>query len=129
MEGVTPDIENYLNKLRLEKGLAANTLDAYRRDILSFVQFLKDRAPDRRHVLAYLGHLSKSGRSARNQARRVTSIRGVVLEQGWMLADIELHKLSRKLPNVLSAEDPSRLIEAERDSTPASLRNRAMLEM
>ena len=126
---MTPDIENYLNKLRLEKGLSANTLDAYRRDLLSFSQFLNKRPPDRRQVLAYLVHLSKTGRSARTLARRLIAIKGFLIEHKIDLTDVELPKLSRKLPNVLSADDITRLVEAEREPLPASLRNRAILEL
>jgi integrase/recombinase XerD len=119
-------IELFLDMLAAERGAAANTLEAYRRDLADFAAALADRGgalstASSEQVRDYLRTLSRRGLSAASVARRLSAIRQLFqfLKAEGMRADnptrtIEAPKRGRPLPKVLSVGDVDRLIAAAR---------------
>lgn len=131
----------YLDYLSAEKGLAANTLEAYRRDLAQFGAFLlvgrRDPAKvTRADVVAYLGARRADGMSPRTLARETSALRGLYgfLAAEKILAEDPTADLTNArrwamLPKILSVEDVQKLLDAPDVTTPRGLRDRAMLEL
>lgn len=134
-------VDEFLLHLRVERGLAGSTLEAYARDLGRFVQFLEDQKTplqdvDTVVVGRFLVSLSEGGLRARSQARVMSSLRGLF---GWLLAErrltsdpteqLHLSRMDRRLPRVLSLEEVDRLLAAPDESTPLGVRDAAMLHL
>lgn len=110
--------------LSAERGAAANTLDAYRRDLLDMAGFaasrgdtLLDASPDR--LRAYLGRLHDAGMAASTAARRLSAMKQFYLflfSEGTRADNpttvIDGPKQGRPLPKVLSEAEVSNLLAA-----------------
>jgi len=134
-------LTDYIHYLKLERGLAANSIDSYRRDIRKLVDFMEDSKAavspleiDRSVLEAFVHHIAES-LQPRSQARIISGLRGffdyLVLEQYRKdnpMELIEAPKLGRKLPDTLSPEEMISLISSVDRSTPEGERNRAILE-
>jgi integrase/recombinase XerD len=134
-------VASYLDELAVERGLSANTLTAYRRDLTAYVAHLARRKvtamSDVTHdqVTAFLQHERKAGRSAATIARRLTSVRGW---HRWAVAeshagtdptaDVFGPRKVAKLPGALTVPEVERILEAASEATPLGLRDRALLE-
>ncbi|MGO1184232.1 MAG: site-specific tyrosine recombinase XerD [Micrococcaceae bacterium] len=136
----------YLDHLAVERGLSANTLAAYRRDTARYLRYLdaqRVNAPESittHHVTGFLQAVSSgtdggSPLSARSAARTLVAVRG--LHRFWLLedlvaadvaADVTPPQPGQRLPNALSIDQVSTLLEAVGTDTPAGLRDRALLE-
>ena len=133
-------LPDYLAVLLVERGLAPNSVAAYRGDLASFGRWLaRDdcaiEACDRARLRRYLTAVRGRGLSARSAARALASLRGFfryLLERGAMTVDptleLESPRLLRVLPNYLSAEEVDALLAAPDVTRPLGLRDRAMLE-
>jgi len=135
-------IDQYLNFLLVEKGLAAKTLESYSRDLIRYRRFLeqnKAQAPadsDTALILRHMIALRNAGLGGRSRARHLVSIRGFyrfLVHEKIIARDpsrlIDLPKLSLKLPDVLSVDEVSRLLGAVDASRPTGVRDAAMLEL
>ena len=134
-------LQAHLDRLRVERGLAENSLAAYRRDLESFREFCAGRAAAPADVtplliLDYLEHLSERGLAQSSQQRHLASVRGLIREllaRGVMSNDptaaITLRRASRPLPRTLAASQINALIEAIDTASPRGKRDRAMLEL
>lgn len=135
-------IESFLAWLQLERGLAANTVNAYATDLVQCAQFYQQRglqdwaAIDVPAASAWTSELSQSGYARSSQARKLSALRMLaqhLVREGIRQDDFtELTagpKLSRKLPEVLTHEEVERLLDAPDQSTPFGLRDRAILEL
>jgi integrase/recombinase XerD len=135
-------IDAYLDDLWLQRGLAANSLAAYRRDLQQFARWLATRGGrglDRvteADVLDYLAMLHADGYSARSSARLLSCLRGFyrhLAGRARMTRDptllIRQPKLGRSLPGVLTEAEVEALLEAPDCEDPLGLRDRAMLEL
>ena len=132
--------------LAAERGAAANTLQAYARDLDDFARF---RAPasladgDAAAVRAYLQWLAAQGLSPRTQARRLSALRQFhrfLLTEGHRgddpTATLDAPKQGRTLPDPLSEDDVTRLLDAARKAAETTqgqalgraLRLRALIE-
>jgi len=82
MQRIERHIDAYLNYILIEKGLSAQTIDAYARDLQRFLVFLADHKLtsvvqiDRSIILQHLIALRQAGLSARSRARHLVSLRG-----------------------------------------------------
>ncbi|MDD7385055.1 MAG: site-specific tyrosine recombinase XerD [Actinomycetaceae bacterium] len=139
----TPDINHavttYLNHLSVERGLATNTVDAYRRDLAVYAAHLSARGVDhmadiRPDDVASFPE-SMVGKAASSVARAMASVRGFhqfyAQETGTTNPAQHVHppKIPQRLPHVLTIEQTTALIEAASDgSALTSLRDRALLE-
>jgi integrase/recombinase XerD len=131
-------ITAFLNFCRLEKGLAANSLQAYSSDLSSFSAFLGDREaiPEAEDLRRYLDHLDQTGLSGRSIARRLTTLRnlfGFLLREGLIEVDPSQHLRAPRqwltIPKFLNLEEIERIIGCTEKAAPRGLRDRAMLEL
>ena len=134
-------IVSFMNYIKVEKGLAANTLAAYDRDLRKFEAFAEKRGlslegVSRDHVVDFLSDLYRRGLDSRSVARHLASLRNFfrfALTEEVLSADptlnLESPKTRRTLPVYLRMEDVDRLLEQPDAATPFGLRDRAMLEV
>ncbi|RMH64706.1 MAG: site-specific tyrosine recombinase XerD [Calditrichaeota bacterium] len=131
----------YLSYLSFEQNLSAHSVDAYRRDLERYIDYLEKR--DIRHaddirpeqVRQLIQMLSELGLSPATVARNLSSIRGfhhfLIREnetQNDPTRHIDRPRLPRSLPSVLSAGEIDRLCAVPEIHTPLGLRTRAMFE-
>ncbi len=128
--------------LRLERSLSVNSIEAYTRDVLKLTQFLDYRSyqlsPEEitiDHLEEFIAWINKLGMTAYTQARVISGIKAfykyLLMEDLVDVAPtdlLEAPKLSRKLPDVVSADEIDKLIGALDLSKPENVRNKAMLE-
>lgn len=132
-------IDQYLQYQELECGLSANSLSAYRRDILEFRKFLKATTSfdiTHRNVNEYIHHLTGLNRKPASIARKLSSLKNfykylhekaVVKENFFAFA--RAPKISRYHPDYLSVEEIQKILEAPNLKTEKGIRDRAMLEL
>lgn len=132
--------DQFIDYLRLERGLSNNTIQAYSRDLLRFSRFLEesDLTPlevSREDISRYAGILGRE-LSARSVARGISAIKSFfrfLVREGHTKENparlVESPRLSRRLPRVLSPAEVELLLAGPDTSTPAGLRDRAMLEL
>ena len=134
-------LDEFIDRIWLEEGLARNTLDSYRQDLAQFAAWLeKDAAKDLiraeqfdiQRYLAVRFPVSKP----RSISRLIASLRRLyrfALRENKITQDpslqIESPKLPRSLPKSLSEEDVESLLGAPNLDDPIGLRDRAMLEL
>jgi len=139
-----PEVDAFLDMLVAERGAAANTRDAYRRDLEDAAWFLKPRgvALDQASsddLRAYLDHLGRGGTKAavRTVARRLSALRQyykfLVSENRRgedPAAVLDGPRLGRPLPKILSEEDVGAMLKAAEDwGGPEGTRLLALLEI
>ncbi|MBF0549379.1 MAG: site-specific tyrosine recombinase XerD [Deltaproteobacteria bacterium] len=139
-------MDEYLDRffafLKVERGLANNSISSYNGDLIGFVHFLNDRgitdlkAVTRIDLTAYIFDLKKQGFKDSTVARRMAAVRTLFrfLVQDRIIettpaAEVDLPRLRQKIPGVLSAEEVDKLLAAPDQSTPRGLRDAAMLEV
>jgi integrase/recombinase XerD len=134
---LTARVKAFLDFCRIEKGLAWNTVEAYRQDLDRFAEHVKREAgiPETERIRAYIDGLYGAGLSSRSIARHVTTLRNFytfLLEQGAVEADptslLSIPKLWQNLPKYLNNEQIAKLLAAPDSTRPAGQRDRAMLE-
>lgn len=130
----------FVNYLRLERGLADNSIFAYQRDVEKLKDFCSPRNISPIQVSLddlkqFLADLYDLGISARSQARIISGIKQFfefLILEGERQDDpselLELPKIGKKLPVFLSIEEIDRLIGAIDLSKPEGHRNKAILE-
>jgi len=131
-----PEAVSFLHFCRLEKGLAANTIEAYQRDLERFCAFAPHSLPSPETVRGYLDSLYAAELSSRSIARHLTTLRNfsAFLERegrlsGDPVGSIPLPRQARRLPKRLSETEVDALLAAGPVITPESLRDRAMLHV
>ena len=132
-------IEEFIDLIWMERGLAAATLSAYRSDLSGFSRWLSGRGlrledARRLDVLDFLGE--HAHRPPRTVARCLSALRRFyrhLLREGRIGGDpcdrIDAPRLGRPLPDVLTEQEVERLIAAPDLGTAAGVRDRAMLEV
>lgn len=134
------DIINFVNYLRIERGLAENSIDAYARD----AEKLKDycisisKLPTKvegKDLTNFIADLFDLGLSARSQARIISGVKQFYefqILEGNMQDDpselISTPKIGRKLPTFLTIEEIDQLMGAIDLSKPEGHRNKAIIE-
>ena len=140
-ETLAAPFEHFLNAMT-DKGLSANTLDAYRRDLGRYLRHLSAQGVDRlqaaeqQHVAHLLRTLSEAGLSPSTMARNLTSIKRFhqyLLLQGTTeinpAENLDAPKLERKLPDVLTMDEITALFSAPDADEPLGQRDHAILEV
>lgn len=135
-------LDLFLAYLTVEKGLTKNTLEAYSRDINTYLEFLENsgrtelRQVRPTDVANFIAGLKSAGLAPRSRARALSAVRMfhrfLVVENYCELnptAVIESPRVPGKLPSVLSTADVDALLNAPSGSSPADIRDRAMLQL
>ncbi len=135
-------IDLYIAQLTVEKGLAANSIQAYSSDLDDFIAFVEHcrlsglDSVDTATVLKYIISMQRKGLSSRTRARRLVAVRGLfnfLKKEGLVSRDptagIDLPKTGLKLPVVLKRKEVDRLLDCPDTSKPRGARNAAMLEL
>lgn len=144
VDGFDTLLEQFLVHIGVERGLAKATVTAYESDITKYIVWLKARdiiepnAIAKQDVEDYVAFLDAQGESARSKARRLASIHefhrfalGQHVMSDDVSASIKAPKGSSVLPDVLSVDEVSRLLDAAAvggSSDPVVLRDKALLE-
>ena len=138
---MTALIESYLDHLRVERRLAAHTLESYARDLGALARFAgtsgrRLESLDRPALEAFVRQQMGSGLSPRSVARAVAAVRGfyryLVLDRHTErnpAEDLRPPRAWPALPTFLSIEQVDALLSAPEVSAPRGLRDRAMVEV
>jgi integrase/recombinase XerD len=131
----------YLDHLRVERGLAENTLLAYERDLSRLSAFARSRQRDlldlcQRDLADFIGSLRATGLSPRSVARAVHAARGFYrfgLRENRIEVDpmenLRAPQVFKGLPRYLTSAQVEALLAAPDTKTPLGLRDRAILEV
>ncbi|HHT38667.1 MAG TPA: site-specific tyrosine recombinase XerD [Mollicutes bacterium] len=133
-------LNEFINYIYIEKKISKNTKDAYERDLLKYIDYLKKKkivTPDqieKKDIVNYIEFLSDQI-SARSINRNIVSIKafhkflvreGIIKEN--ITSDIESPKIGKNLPKVLNIKEVDELLNITLE-TPFDYRNKAMLEL
>ncbi len=135
-------LTQYLQFIKLEKGLSENSVVSYKNDLERYLSFLSDTlglsdlgGVSMHHIEQYLEELSAMDLSASSVARNISSIRSFhefAVMENFAEANpaelIDLPKKAKQLPEVLSTDEVSRILETPNRETDAGIRNAAILE-
>lgn len=134
------EVADFLTWLSAEQGRSANTIAAYRRDLVGYLGSLGsppdlgDVTPDdiRRHLEALRG----AGRAPSSIARALVAVRSLhrfLADEGYLptdpAADVEAPRRPRGLPKALTETEVERLLTSVVGTEPADRRDRAVLEV
>jgi integrase/recombinase XerD len=135
------EAEDLLMWLSAERGRAPNTIAAYRRDLRTYVAWLRDEGralPDvtEADLVDYVQVLRGRGLAPASVARALVPVRALhrfLADEGRTASDpgahLELPKVPRGLPKALSEAEVGRLLDAPEGDGPVARRDRAMLEL
>jgi integrase/recombinase XerD len=138
---IIPEVQMFLEFARVEKGLAKNSIESYRRDLKEFSAYLHRSSKslgeiDRGDMRAYIRELYQRQLRARSVARHLSSLRNLfrfLVREGRLQDDPTAHldtpELERSLPWYLTAAEVDRLLSQPDLATPLGLRDKAMLEL
>lgn len=126
----------------VECGLAANTVQAYRRDLLAFGDFLRRRGVDdwtRVDALLVQGYLEEASRAGYRESSISRQLSAIRMWLRWLVLTrairddmsslLELPKKWKKLPAVLSLDRTAELVVSPDLTSDLGLRDRAILEL
>jgi integrase/recombinase XerD len=132
-------VDRFLQYLRIEKGVAANTIESYKHDLAMYCQHLggidvlKAQQTD---VSTFLKFLYDRKLKPRSATRAFVAVRGLhkflMLERATAenpTANVDQPRWWKPLPNVLVLEEVDQLLAAPDTATAKGLRDRAMLEV
>jgi integrase/recombinase XerD len=135
-------IEDFLSYLGSEKGLALNTLDAYRRDIAMFARLLKERSVSsldqvlEEDVIAFLSVLKNQEYATSSICRAMIAVKMLfrfLKREGAVAKDLTLHfdspKMWQLIPEVLTVVEVDAFLNAPDVSTLTGARDKAVLQM
>ena len=135
-------LEGFILSLIGVQEKSKNTILSYKRDVLQYFAFLKEKGiydiskTDRTTVLTYLIHLRNQGRAPATVSRRIASLRSFYLyaiEIGATekdpTANLETPRVSRKTPSVLTTSEIELLLEQPKCIDAKGYRDKAMLEL
>lgn len=136
-----PGLEAFLGYLSVERRLSANTLEAYRRDLSDLAAWMLGQGIEswgalRQETLrSYVAGAHRRGLSGKSLQRRLSAVRSFYRHLNRSITSelnpamgLRAPKSARKLPQVLDADEMTRLVEVPTDA-PLGLRDRAMLEL
>ncbi|MGD9872829.1 MAG: site-specific tyrosine recombinase XerD [Kiritimatiellia bacterium] len=133
--------EQFLDYIRLERGLTENTISSYRNDLESFFSYLRDRdiqsvnAIKRKTVLDFLLHEKDRGLSTNSISHRLVCLKvffRYLQQEGLVTGNItesmESPRLWKILPDTLSVREVETLLAKPDVSKPLGLRDKALME-
>ena len=136
-------IDRYLQFLKIERNLSANTVEAYGTDLRQLAEFLIEQRDTKRlesvgrdDLSRFMVHLLDRNLSSRTASRKLSSVKGFFEHfhsQGDLPANpsegIEAPQFGERMPEVLDFEDIEALLDAPDSSTPEGRRDSVMLEV
>jgi integrase/recombinase XerD len=135
-------VELYVNYLIVEKGLAQNSLESYRRDLKKYLEFLGSvgvvdiKQVGKKEIGGYKVYLRSQGLASSSIARMTGTVKGFhrfLGSEGLVQEDptfyLDFPKTENKLPQVMSMKEVDRLLNSPDISTWVGLRDKAMLEV
>lgn len=135
-------IENFLNYLSVERGLAQNTLLAYRRDLEKYSKELSEKKIEaiaqvkREHVTEFIFRQKQEGLSTSSICRSLAAVKmfhRFLVREHLAPADptnlVETPKLWKRVPDVLSQAEIDAMINAAFGKKPQQVRDYAILEL
>ena len=135
-------IEEFINYLSVERGLALNTLLAYRRDLTKYIQYLEKITVkdinniERGHITEFMYDQKKQGLSANSISRSLAAIKmfhRFLVRERMLKEDpsglVETPKLWKRVPDVLTINEIESMIQASRGRTWRAVRDNAILEL
>jgi integrase/recombinase XerD len=135
-------LDLFINYLLIEKGLSKNTLQAYGRDLVNYLDTLDRKgksSPDQISALdvaEYLQQTKANGLGPRSRARVLSAMRSFhrfLMVEGYCEINpttiIESPRAPRKLPDILTTREVENLISAHYDDDIMEVRDRAMIEL
>ncbi len=135
-------IGDFIHYLGVERGLARNTLESYRRDLQQYANYMEGQKINyidnstQHSVIGYLLFLQKNGRVASTIARHMSALKAFhrfLVNEGVIpkdpTANLETPKPHKKLPQVLSLQEVELLLDAPKVKNASDSRDKAMLEL
>ncbi len=136
---VAEKLDDFINFILFEKGLAKNTADAYKSDLKLFDAYLKQQETGEvteDALVDYIFYLKNKKYAEMSIARSLTSVRiffkfltraGAIGRSPF--EDMESFKIHKKIPEILTAADIDRLLSQPDMSKKEGIRDRAILEL
>jgi integrase/recombinase XerD len=134
-------IDKFLDAIWMERGLSANTLGAYRADLMTLSRGLSEsnvsiEDATKADLLGFIAGRVQGGAKPRSTARQLSSFRRFfryIMREGLRdndpTADIEMPRIGRSLPKTLTEDQVESLLHAPNTDEPLGHRDRAMLEL
>lgn len=135
------ELSGYIHYISLEKGLSENTRASYGHDLARWAEFLGSKNiksfadAKRKDITDFLRTLADMGIGPTSRARYLSAVRGLhkyLFAEGMADRDVaeavDMPKSRRKLPDTLSIEQALSVLDQPDTSSPAGIRDRAMLE-
>jgi len=133
-------LDQFMGQLKVEKGLAKNTIESYNRDLISFFSFLRKRritplTVSQENLISFIEE-KRAQVSARSLARCLVSLRmfyRFLVSEGKVSINparlLGIPKLYQHLPHVLNRDEVETLLTEPDQNTPIGSRDRAMFEL
>lgn len=132
-------LRDFIAHIDLERGFSKNTVEAYRRDLMFFLKYARDEGVNNPEDLSQelIKRFSiKITGSIRTKARKVSSLRSFLkhmnregIVENLNLDDIVLPKITKKLPNFLSVNEVTKIIDSIKGSSFQEKRDKAAIEL
>lgn len=135
-------LEEFLSYLSVEKGLAANSIEAYRQDLVSYRAFLAEKKitdlgrVQRESIMQFLLRERDRGLQAPSVARRLVAVKlfhRFLAREGRLREDVtsilESPRLWKKLPQFLTLPEMEKLLAIPKPKDTSGIRDRALLEL
>ncbi|QBO35056.1 site-specific tyrosine recombinase XerD [Periweissella cryptocerci] len=135
-------IAEYLQYVKVERGLAANSIKSYQQDLMKFNDYLVSikrtdlTQVDNFMIVNLLQYLEEHGNSENTRIHMVTSLRKFfqyLMKMNYITTNpmqkVSMPKKKQHLPDVLSVADVELILATPKTDTPLGVRNRAMLEV
>lgn len=134
-------LEDFLNYLSIERGLAENTIESYGFDLRNYLLYIEAQKKElpqttRIDILKYLAELKLQTVAQATIARRIAAIRmfyRFLYAERYIAADptenLDSPKNARRLPKALSNKEIEQLLNQPDCAKTAGLRDKAMIEL
>ena len=130
-----PQVEGYLSVLAVERGLSRNTVEAYRRDLAGYLEFLEGESASPELVDGFVASLYEAGMQTSTIARKLAAVRGFhrfLVAEGESEEDptrfAETPRRRLGFPKALDVHEAVGLVESPPLDTVLGRRDRALLE-
>ncbi|MBC8385462.1 MAG: tyrosine recombinase [Candidatus Cloacimonetes bacterium] len=131
-------LNSYLYHLKVEKGLAENSLESYTHDIRDFLFFFNNKVENcvSQDIINYFINLQELGLSNSSIARKRSALKSFYnfldeeeIKLKFSFEQIPKRKYIQKLPEVLSIKEMMKLLDNIGTDDPIGMRNKAILEL